>query len=49
VEPSIIPVGQKTKDDPLGQRGYAGWKMYHVAVILNDLWMERLEVAVTDL
>jgi N4-gp56 family major capsid protein len=49
VEPSIIPVNQKTKDDPLGQRGYVGWKTYHTAVILNDLWMARLEVAATAL
>ena len=27
VSPSVIPVGQKTKDDPLGQRGYVGWKI----------------------
>ena len=49
VEPSIIPVGQKTKDDPLGQRGYIGWKTWHVCKILNEAWMVRLEVAVTDL
>jgi N4-gp56 family major capsid protein len=49
VSPSIIPVGQKTKDDPLGQRGYIGWKTYHAAVILNQAWMARLEVAVSAL
>lgn len=49
VSPTIIPVGQKTKDDPLGQRGIVGWKTWHLALILNDLWMARLEVAVTDL
>jgi N4-gp56 family major capsid protein len=49
VSPSIIPVGQKTKDDPLGQRGYVGWKTYHAALILNQAWMARLEVAVTSL
>jgi N4-gp56 family major capsid protein len=49
VSPSIIPVGQKTKDDPLGQRGYVGWKAWHTAVILNQVWMARLEVAVTEL
>lgn len=49
VSPTIIPVGQKTKDDPLGQRGYVGWKTWHVCKILNELWMARLEVAVTDL
>lgn len=49
VEPSIIPVGQKTKDDPLGQRGLVGWKSWHAAVILNELWMARLECACTAL
>lgn len=49
VEPSIIPVGQKTKDDPLGQRGYVGWKAWHLCLILNQTWMTRLEVAATDL
>jgi N4-gp56 family major capsid protein len=49
VSPTIIPVGQKTKDDPLGQRGYIGWKTWHAALILNQAWMSRLEVAVTAL
>lgn len=49
VEPTIIPVGQKTKDDPLGQRGYVGWKTWHVCVRLNENWMARLEVATTEL
>lgn len=49
VEPTIIPVGQKTKDDPLGQRGYVGWKTWFVAKILNEAWMARLEVAATAL
>jgi N4-gp56 family major capsid protein len=49
VSPTIIPVGQKTKDDPLGQRGYVGWKTWHAALILNQAWMTRLEVAVTAL
>jgi N4-gp56 family major capsid protein len=31
--------------DPLAQRGTVGWKGYHAAVILQDLWMLRLEVA----
>ena len=33
--------------DPLGQRGYVGWKALHTAVILNDAWMCRAEVAVS--
>jgi N4-gp56 family major capsid protein len=49
VSPTIIPVGQKTKDDPLGQRGVAGWKTYHAALVLNQLWMARLECASTAL
>ncbi len=34
--------------DPLGQRGTAAWKMMHTAVILNDAWLVRLEVAATN-
>ena len=49
VDPTVIPPSQKTKDDPLGQRGYVGWKTYHAAAILNDSWMTRLEVAASDL
>lgn len=35
--------------DPLGQRTHVGYKFYFAAVILNQTWMARLEVAVTDL
>lgn len=49
VSPTIIPASQKTKDDPLGQRGYVGWKAWHTAVILNENWMARLESGATDL
>ena len=33
--------------DPLGQRGTAGWKAMQTAVILNDAWQVRVEVAAT--
>lgn len=33
--------------DPLGQRGTVGWKTTQTAVVLNDLWGYRLEVAAT--
>jgi N4-gp56 family major capsid protein len=49
LSPTIIPAGTKTKDDPLGQRGVVAWKTWHAAVILNQAWMARLEVAVTAL
>lgn len=41
-------VNPKPSDsDPLAQRGHAGWKAMQTAVILNDLFMVRLEVAAT--
>lgn len=49
VTPYMHSPGKSSKSDPLAQRGSAGWKAYHAAVILNDNWMARLEVAVTDL
>jgi N4-gp56 family major capsid protein len=49
VSPTLIPVGKPTKDDPLGQRGVMGWKTWWAAVILNDAWMARLEVGVSEL
>jgi len=47
--PSVLNPGVPTKDDPLGQRGYVGWKTYFTAVRLNEAWMARLEVGATDL
>ena len=38
-----------SSSDPLAQRGTLGWKTWHDTKIVNDLWMIRLEVAVTDL
>lgn len=34
--------------DKLAQRGHVGWKSMQDAVILNQLWMLRMEVACTD-
>jgi N4-gp56 family major capsid protein len=47
---AIIPmvVNPKPSDsDPLGQRGHVSWKSMQKAVILNDAYMVRAEVAVT--
>lgn len=49
VEPTVIPVGQKDKSDPLGQQGRAGWKSWHCTLILNQLWMARYEVCASAL
>lgn len=52
-EEAIVPIvlnpDTASKSDPMGQRGYVSWKAWYAAVILNDLWMARLEVAVTAL
>lgn len=48
ITPTVINPSP-TKSDPLGQRGYIGWKTYSTAVILNDAWMAVAEVAATEL
>ena len=43
-----IVVNPKPSDsDPMGQRGHVAFKMYSVAAILNDAWMNRIEHAVS--
>ncbi len=49
ITPTVINPGRIDKSDPLGQRGYVGWKAYFAAVVLNHAWMGVLEVAATDL
>lgn len=41
--------GEKTKSDPLGQRGYTGAKFYSAAKVLNDGHMCVGEVGITSL
>jgi len=41
--------GSGGSTDPLNQRGTIGWKTMMTAVILQQLWMARAEVAVTEL
>lgn len=43
----IVVNPKPVQGDELGQRGSVGWKTYSAAVILNDAWMARGEVAVT--
>lgn len=47
IDPTYIPVGQKDKNDPLGQRGYIGSKFYMNCVLLNEGWMAVAECGVT--
>ena len=49
ITPTVLNPGVASKSDPLGQRGYVGWKAMQTAVILNQAWMARAEVAVTAL
>lgn len=49
ITPRVINPDTIDKSDPLGQRGYVGWKGWFNAVRLNETWMARLEVAVTRL
>lgn len=37
-----------TYEDPLAQRGFASWKMWYVAIRLNEEWMMRVEVAASE-
>ena len=47
VEPKVVNVDTPGPGDPLGQKGSIGWKMWFAALILNDMWLRRLEVACT--
>lgn len=47
VTPCVLNPNKPRGGDPLGQRGTVGWKGYTTAVILNDLFMARAEVAVS--
>jgi N4-gp56 family major capsid protein len=49
MSPFVINPDQRSKSDPLGQRGIVSWKMYFAALILNNAWLQRIEVGVTDL
>lgn len=40
------PGKSSSVDNPLAQRGSVGWKMYDASMILNELWVARIEFAV---
>jgi N4-gp56 family major capsid protein len=46
VTPTVINP-TPSKSDPLGQVGKVSWKTMQTAAILNDMWMVRIEAAVT--
>jgi N4-gp56 family major capsid protein len=46
--PVVVPVGQPSISDPLGQQGSVGWKMYSAEIVLNNDWIMAVDHAVTD-
>ncbi len=44
----IVKKPTATYEDPMAQRGFASWKMWYVAVRLNEEWMVRIEVAASE-
>lgn len=48
ITPMVVNA-KPTDSDPMAQRSYVSWKTYFAEVILNELWMARLEVAATAL
>ena len=49
IHPTVLNPGVPSKSDPLGQRGFVGWKTWFVCVVLNQAWMVRMEVGATEL
>jgi N4-gp56 family major capsid protein len=49
MEPTYLPPGEKSKSDPLGQRGFVGAKFYFNCTALNEGWMAVIEAGVTNL
>lgn len=49
LDPTYIPPSQKTKDDPLGQKGYVGASFYMNCVRTNEGWMAVCEAGVSAL
>ena len=47
VTPMVLNPGTPSKSDPLGQVGYVSWKSWQASVILNELWIARLECLAT--
>jgi N4-gp56 family major capsid protein len=39
LDPTYLPPGEKSKSDPLGQRGYAGTSWWKAVMVENPGWM----------
>jgi N4-gp56 family major capsid protein len=47
--PFVHNPGTISDSDKMGQRGHIGWKSYFAALILNQLWIGRAEIAIPEL
>lgn len=47
VKVAVVNPGNPTKDDPMGQKGFASWIAYQTGAILNQSWLVRCEVGAT--
>ena len=48
IKPMVRNPGKPEHGDELGQKGSVAWKTYYTALILNDLWMVRVEAAALE-
>jgi len=48
-EPFHLPAAMRTKDDPVGQRGYVGASFFSAASVVNNGHMGVIEVGITKL
>jgi len=49
ITPMVLNPNTPREGDPLGQRGYVGWKTYFAGLILNNAWFIRGECSVLEL
>ena len=49
MDPTFLPPGEKTKADPLGQRGYAGTSWWKAVMVENPGWMAIGNVGIRTL
>lgn len=45
VKVTVEPAGKPTKDDPMGQHGFASYVFYYAVTRLNERWGVRIEAA----
>lgn len=49
MKPTMLPATQINHANPMGMFGYVGASTWYNAVRLNENWMNRLEIAVSNL